>query len=161
MTTYPNSEDGWRRRILDAPPVMINGKQVRLDPDELLNMQMVAAELTRIRNRAKPYSVDTVRSRKQIGDLPVPPIQVGGRDPEPGETIPVNGQYQRTPGRTLRKFREPRPGEKIGGPGHPMTVAWPRWMIWQWNASRRGPGNAMPGRVGGRPRKRREETAGK
>jgi len=157
-TSYPDTKDGWRRVIRGRVPVLINGNTVQAaagtDPDELLDMRGVGEETWFLRHpHADPTLFDPVKATgliryyKQIGNLPVAPVQEGGRWPNPGETIPVNGQTKHTPGHRVRRHRIPREGEKIGA-----TCAWPRWMIWQWNAHRRGPGRAfVPGRVSGNP----------
>jgi hypothetical protein len=155
---YPDTEAGWRRRILDGDPISRRRPERQgLDPNEILDMPAVAAELTRLRRpTGPPYKVETVRYYRQNGSLPVPPHQFGGRDPEPGETIPVNGQTQNTAGHKIQKFRMPRPGEKVNC----RSVAWPRWMIWQWESKRRGPGVAfVPGKTSGPGRGPRKEAA--
>ncbi len=148
---YPDTAAGWQRRIR---------AETDLDPDELLNPRALAAEMTRLRRPdGPPYKTDIVRYLKQIGNLPVPDLQLGGRDPEPGETIPVNGQTKHTEGHRIRKTRDPRPGEKL----ECDAVAWKRWKYWQWESKRKGPGRAsVPGRKSGPPFRVKEAvTTGK
>jgi hypothetical protein len=105
-----------QHRHPDHPP------RNRRTADELLDYKGVAALLTDLRGRS--VTAGTIRSYTRNGYLPVPDMQPGGRDPEPGEML--GGQY---------RPRVPRPGELIGGHKY-----WHRSTIVKWNENRPGGG---------------------
>lgn len=111
---------------------------VPINPDDPLLPYLGVAELLSELG-GKPIEASTVRTFKRVGTLPLPDVQVGGDDYEPGETIK---SYH-------RKTRDPKEPD----PNRPWTVrerkgssnSWLRSTIVAWNASRPGPGRRKSG----------------
>ena len=129
-TTASDSAAKQRRRAAGA---IRRPMPVPINPDDpLLPYVGVAELLTEL--GGKRIEASTVRTFKRVGTLPLPDVQVGGEDYEPGETIK---SYH-------RKTRDPKEPD----PNRPWTVrerngssnSWLRSTIVAWNASRPGPG---------------------